>query len=388
MFLAGVGAGKTLTGVHEAIALASQNPTSDGCITSPTFPMLRDVIIPLWETWVPQQLYAHKKADQCFIWRPTGRKIFLRSADRPGRISGLNLAWAWLDEAALLLKKDVWNILRARIRDPNASRRCLYCTTTPLGLNWLIGEFRRGCGSVIRARTADNKRLPDDFEPGLRARFGPEYAAQYLDAIVLELQGMAWPIMHNIHCAWDLGERRRRFTGYFGGVDWGHTQPAALVVGATDFDGRWHLVDCWYKRGKLREEIAAAAGKLQKKWGVTRWWADHDPEGVLHMQREGCDVQLAEKAIIPGVQCVRSLTAVRADGEPRLYVLASLDDWHREVEGYSFPEDEEEPKGENGDHAMDATRYMIFSHAQTYTGGVDYATVSRGRMGGDVRSLH
>jgi hypothetical protein len=392
LFLGGVGAGKTLTGVHESVFLAQDNPLCDGCITSPTYPMLRDVIIPLWEEWVPEHLYTWKKSDQCFLWHPTGRKIFLRSADRPGRISGLNLAWAWLDEATQLLKPDVWNILRARIRDPRAQRRRLFTTTTPMGYNWLIKEFRHQ-GGVIRARTADNISLADDFESGLRAKFGREYAAQYLDALILELQGLAWPIQPRVHSDWSLAWARRRCHSFFGAVDWGHAKPAALLVGGVDWDGRWYLVDEWYKRGKLHEEIAEQAKLMTDKWGVRRWWADGaEPEACKHLGLKGVPWENADKSVISGVQHVRSHVAVRNDGEPHLYVHRDLENWHRECDGYTFPGDDakepEVPVGANGDHLMDTTRYMLYSHSTMWTGGVDYKGGERGRMGASTRSLH
>jgi len=391
LFLAGVGAGKSLCGVHEAVFLATDNAECDGAIVSPTYRMLHDVILPLWEEWIPSQLYTHKKSDSLFIWHPTGRRIFLRSADAPGRLSGLNLGWAWLDEATQLLKPDAWNILRARIRDPRAKRRRLYTTTTPLGYNWLIREFRRQ-GGVIRARTADNDSLPPDFEAGLRAKFGPEYAAQYLDALVLELQGLAWPIQHRVHCDWPLSWARERCHSFFGAVDWGHTAPAALLVGGVDWDGRWYLVDEWYRRGQLHEQIAEAAAELTRKWGVRRWWADGaEPEACKHLALAGLDWQPAEKSIVDGVQHFRSLVAVRRDGEPQVYVHSTLANWMRENDGYCFPGEDhphpEVPIGANGDHLMDTSRYLTYSHSLLWSGGLDYRGGYRGTMG-SVRGLH
>ncbi len=390
LFLAGVGAGKTLCGVHETAYMMQDNPESDFAIVSPTKQMLRRVVMPLWEEWIPSRLYTWKRSDERIVWHPTGRDIFLGTAAEPGKLSGLNLCGAWLDEATQLLRNTVWNILRARIRCPRARRRRLFTTTTPLGFNWLIREFKTQ-GGIIRARTADNTSLPPDFEAGLRAKFGPEYAAQYLDGQVLELQGLAWPIMHRIHCDWKLAWARRRIHSYFGALDWGHTAPAALLVGGVDWDGRWYLVDEWYRRGQLHEKIAKEARRLTDKWGVRRWWADpEDAEGCRHLSIAGVDWQPAQKAVVSGVQAVRSLTAVRADGQPRIYVGAWLKEWLRENEGYAFPgEDAKEPEvpvGVNGDHLMDTTRYLVYSHSLLWSGSLDYRGGDRGRMG-NVRSV-
>lgn len=370
----------SLCGVHEAMFLAQDNPDCDGAIVSPTYPMLRDVIVPLWEAWVPGQLYTHKKSDQVIVWHPTGRRIFLRSADRPGRLSGLNVAWVWLDEAALLRTFTVWRILQARIRDPRAKRRCLYTTTTPLGMNWLIREFRKTGPTrhVVRARTAENLHLPDDFEPGLRATYGDEYAAQYLDAVVLELAGAVWPYLPRVHSALTADEMRSRVVMTFGAVDWGFTNPACVLAGGVDGDGRWYLLDCWYKRGVNRDGIAQQAKLMNAKWNIRTWWTDHDPEGVGHMRTltaeeraqglRPCTVQLAEKSVEQGVQYTRTLFPCRSDGQPRIYVAPDLKDWQREVDGYFFPEDAEEPKAQFGDHAMDATRYLAYSHSIHHAG--------------------
>lgn len=359
------------------------NPGCDGVIVSPTFPMLRDVILPLWEAWIPSVLYTHKKSDQLIIWHPTGRRIFLRSADRPGRLSGLNVAWAWLDEAALLRTFVVWRILQARIRDPAARRRCLFTTTTPLGLNWLIREFRKPglMRHVVRARTADNAHLPEDFEPGLRATYGDEYAAMYLDAKVLELAGAVWPYVPQVHSKLTLAEMRDRVIETYGSVDWGFTNPAAALVGGFDSDGRLYLLDLWYRRGVNRDAIAHQAKRMNVEWNVRTWWTDHDPEGVGHMktvtpeeQDEGlrpCRVELAEKAVDQGVQYTRTLFPIRNDGEPRIYVAPELKDWQREVDGYYFPEDKEEPEAQFGDHAMDTTRYLAYSHSLQHSNRLD-----------------
>lgn len=380
LFLAGVGAGKTLCGVHEAVYLANDNRYCDGAIIAPTYPMLRDVILPLWEAWIPKCLYTHRKGDQYLIWHPTGRKIFLRSGDKPGRLSGLNLAWAWLDEAAQLRTPEAWKVLQARIRDPKAERRCLFTTTTPLGLNWLIREFRKvGIKRhIVRARTTDNAYLDEDFEAGLRASYGPEYAAQFLDALVLELAGAVWPYIPTIHTKLSHRDMLKRCVAFFGGVDWGFTNPACLLVAGVDSDGRWYLVDCWYMRGQDRDVIAHQAKIMNKRWNVIKWWSDHDPEGIGHMRSttseeceedlRACDVDPAIKSVEQGVQHTRSLFPVRSDGSPRIHVspVPELDAWRREVDGYYFPEESEEPDAQFGDHAMDATRYLTYSHSETW----------------------
>jgi hypothetical protein len=354
--------------------------------------MFRDVILPAFERWIHPSLWTYKRGEQVVLWHPTGRRMFVRSATDPGRISGLTVGHAWFDEAALVRRDTAWKILQARVRDPRAVKR----TTTPEGYNWLIRAFAKPgrSSAVIRARTADNRHLPDGFETGLRAAYGEEYAAQYLDAEVLELSGMAWPVMPGIHSPSWLTEDyvRAQCPHFFGSADWGVRNPAALLVGGVDHDGRWYLVDSWYKRGQDRSVVARQAKIMHLKWGCRQWYPDHDPEGVRHMQQPinrdpelgitlpGLPVTLADKDVIPGVAHVRTLCSVRHDGYPHLFIAPWLKDWFREQEAYTFPDDSEIPVGAQGDHLMDDTRYMTYTHAQTWAGKISYRGTARGRI--------
>lgn len=383
-FMGGVGSGKTIAGVHEIAFLADDNPNCDGVIASLTYPMLRDVILPMWQEWIHPSLYEYKRGDQLILWH-TGRKIFLRSATDPDRASGLNVGFGWLDEGALLLKDKFWKILQARVRQ-QAKRPCLFVTSTPNGMNWLAKFFRTAPDTFIaRCRTSDNKQLPSDFEASLRASYGDEYAAQYLDAMILDLQGLVWPIIYRMHCSLTPEEMLKRCKHKFGGVDWGFTAPAALVAGGIDYDGRWYLFDEWYRRGQDRDVVADAAREMTSKWGIQQWYSDHDPEGISHMTRRGMNCIPAEKDVVAGIQHVRTLLAPRSDGQPRMFIGSWLKNWLREQEAYQFPEEKEEPLGLNGDHLMDATRYMAYTHSLTWAPMGGFESIGANRINRDNR---
>ena len=372
-FCGGLGSGKTLAGIHELLYLASDNPGCDGLIGCPTYPMFRDNIMPLWRHWVPSQLYTFNKADMVFTWHPTGRHFFVRSATEPDRASGLNIGFGWCDELALVYKPRFWQIVQARLRQP-ARRPAMVVTSTPNGMNWLARWFRgRRDAHITRCRTRDNLKLPEGFEEDLRASYGSELAAAYLDAIILDMMGLAWPLHTHLHGALTSDQMRPLMTHRFGWVDWGFTNPASVGVGGTDQEDRWYIAAHWYRRGQLRSQVAKQAAKFGKEWKVEQWYIDHDPEGQAEMEKLGLPVTLAEKDIVPGLMHVRALVPPSShDGKPRLHVATDLgpgDDigsgqsaWWREQEGYTFPEGEEEPEGQNGDHAMDGTRYMIYTH--------------------------
>ncbi len=403
LLMGGVGSGKTLTGIHECIRLLQDNPESDGLIGAPTFPMLRDAILAAWFDFVHPSLYQFKRGDQQIIWKPTGRCIFLKTCGDPDRARGPTVAWFWIDEAALLLRLRVWNIFSARVRCPRARRLVKFATTSPNGLNWLVRLFNTADPAyfTVRARTADNKKLPEDYERSLRVMYGEEFAAQELDAQIIDLRGLAWPVHPKVHGRLSLAEMKARCVAFFGGMDWGFRNPSALIVGGVDRDLRWHLLDEHYVQGVERGEVAAQAKKMTEQWGVTCWWSDHDPEGISQCEKLGVPVRRAPKAagdVEAGIQHFRSLLSVRLDGEPRVYVNQGLKHWHHENEGYKFPTSEaaekarrtagqdapELPVGANGDHEMDATRYMVLGHDRS-----EFAAQAGGiRIEGDTHDAY
>jgi phage terminase large subunit len=365
LFLAGIGTGKTLAGVHECISMSLQNPQCDGCIVEPTFPMIRDVMLPVWKEWVDNSIWTYKKSEQKIVlW--TGQNIFLRSAENPERIRGLNLAWAWGDELAQVPTADVWRILQGRIRDPRARRRGLFATTTPKGWNWLAKLFVNATSPTyrwIKARTSDNPYLPSDFVQGLRDDYGEEFARQELDADILELQGLVWPISPGVHCRWDTESARGRIKEWFGGIDWGYSAPSALVVGGRDEEGTWYLFEEWRKPRQLTEDIIEQMKSFSRKYRIHHWYADSaEPDRIKEVKNAGFACRPADKRRGAGIADVRSLLAVRGStGRPRLHISPKMKWWLKEQEEFHYVEDTEDTIGENGDHLMDATRYMVHS---------------------------
>ena len=364
LFLAGIGTGKTLAGVHECLAMSMANPLCDGCIVEPTYAMIRDVMLPVWKEWIPKSLYRLFKSEgRIELW--TGQNIFLRSAENPERIRGLNLAWAWGDELAQVPTRDVWQILQGRIRDPRAKKRGLFATTTPKGWNWLAKMFlqaRSDSYRWIRARTSDNPYLPEDFVRGLRQDYGEEFAAQELDAEILELQGLVWPINPRVNCRFDKAHAIRSCKDFVVGIDWGYSNPSAVVVGGFTEDGTWYLLEEWKKPRQLTEDIIEQLKKFYKKYRFEIVYADPaEPDRIREVKNAGFACKAADRARGAGLAEVRSLLAVRGDGKPKMYIHPTLRGWLREQEDYHYVEESEDVEGDSGDHLMDATRYMVHS---------------------------
>jgi len=183
-FVGGYGAGKTFIGCYKCLMLASLNMGCYGAYVAPTYVMMRDII---WRTFDEVlhdngiEYELHKSE-----WRleipAFNANVLLRSADRPERLKGLNLAWCGLDEAAIC-SKEAWNVLLSRVRDPDASHPQLFITTTPEGFNWVYEEFDekapRDEYAIHYSPTSENKHLPPEYIESLRASYDEKLILQY-----------------------------------------------------------------------------------------------------------------------------------------------------------------------------------------------------------------
>lgn len=142
-YIGGVGSGKTAGGVFRAAHhITDWNAGHRGVIVSPTVPMLRNVIVPELRAWglLDRPGIEYRKSENRIEY-PNGSTVILESANNERKIErlrGLNLAWAWMDEAAYQ-PETVYSVLSDRLRV--GEYRNLFVTTTPRGFNWVYDRF-------------------------------------------------------------------------------------------------------------------------------------------------------------------------------------------------------------------------------------------------------
>jgi len=155
----------------------------------------------------------------------------------------------------------------------------------------------------------------------------------------------------------------------FGGVDFGFTNPAAIITIKKDSDARYWVTDEWYKTGKTDAEIADYVTAL-------RWNECYpDPEsagGIEELRRRGVnvrDVIKGKDSIRNGISVVRELFKAN-----RLFIHASCTNLIWEMETYSYPDkkdahNEEENPIKEGDHAVDSLRYALSMESGAVSSG-------------------
>lgn len=146
-------------------------------------------------------------------------------------------------------------------------------------------------------------------------------------------------------------------------VDFGYTNPAAILLILKDADSNYFVVDEWYEAQKTTKEIAEQV----KAWEPNVTYCDPaEPDRIKEIKDQGIYIADVSKDVVAGIDRVRRLfLANRVWIHPRCTKLI----W--ELETYSYPEkkggmynknEPEKPKKEN-DHAVDALRYALYMNS-------------------------
>jgi len=166
-----------------------------------------------------------------------------------------------------------------------------------------------------------------------------------------------------------------RANDYIAGVDFGFTNPSAVLGIKEDHDGRFWVVSEWYQSGRTNEEVADHVLSYQ----FNKVYPDPaSPEAIKVMQEKHIPVREVSKgkdSIQTGINKIRELFK-----QNRLMIHKDCVNLISELETYHYPE----AKGENipelpekvNDHALDALRYAIMSHKK----GIDTQTLHQRKM--------
>ena len=354
-FVGGVGSGKTFAG--SAKALAECKAGRLGLVVAQTYPMLRDATLRTFLEIADGAVRDFYKTEMRLEMR-NGAEILFRSADKPDRLRGPNLHWAWLDEAALC-PSQTWEIVIGRLRAGGTAGPC-FVTTTPKGRNWLYE--RQGQLTMFRASTEQNPYLDTEFIESLKASYTGAFAKQELYGEFVTFEGLVYEEFNrDVHVC----EHEGAFARYIGCMDEGYTNPSVVLVLGIDNDGRAHIVEEFYRRRVLQGDVVAEAKRLWKAYGIDTFYVDPSAAGLIaEMRSESLVVMPADHAVMPGIQDVKARLVVQADGSPRLTVAPSCVNTMAEFESYAWKQSRQgvrdEPEKLN-DHAMDALRYGVRS---------------------------
>ena len=317
---------------------------------------------------LPPGTYTHNKNERV-IRINGGGEIQYFGLDDPDKIGSYNLTGCGVDEAVEVSEKD-WTQLRGRIRVkvgglPNQ----LYgaCNPGPPS-HFLAKRFGLAQGHhiapnclAIQTKSTDNIFLPHDYIEDLKS-FKGLARKRYVDGLWVGSDGLVYDL-------WDrnkfVASRSGPWKRVVVGQDEGYTNPAVMLVGCLDGDGRLHIAREWYHSKKLERDVIDQAKALRDDFEAEAFVVDPSAAKLIAaMENEGLNVVRANNDVFGGIQAVQQRLDIAGDGRPRITVDPTCENTIREFETYEWKKNKkddnpkDEPVKEN-DHAMDALRYMV-----------------------------
>ena len=376
----GIGGGKSLVGCAKAIARYQATPGSLNLIANPTYPNLRDTTQRTFFELLPRHWVKKWNSNEGHLTLKNGAEVLFRSLQNFEFLRGLNLASAYVDEAALA-SAGAWRIIKGRLRQRGFTPQA-WLTTTPRGKNWVYDEFGPNAAvthTLVHWSGRENPHLPPDFYEELG--YTGNFAAQEIDGDFVAFEGLVYRLDPAVHLK---AAPDRPWPTVIGGIDWGYTNPAVALPVGIDGDNRAQVLDEVYARHMLTETFLQQVVRLTDTYHVTRWYAGPDePEHIqqlndaLNTARLDCQCVAANNAITAGIQTVSSLLTIRGDGAPGLTIDPQCVNTLKELDSYQYAtteasqRNEQEKPVKQHDHAMDALRYAL--HTYLSDGGITRA---------------
>ena len=191
--IGGVGSGKTTAFCIFALNQCAKNAGKTILLAEPTYPMIRDVLQPTFESVLRQAgfdyEYTATSTKYRVYWKNGWCDVIMRSAENFQRWAGLNLAAGGIDEADQLRDDRAWKMLLSRLRDGNTLTA--FGSGTPEGFKFVYkywGDNPKEGYKLIRGKTTDNEMLPEEFIKSLKDNYDENLLKAYLQGEFVNLQ--------------------------------------------------------------------------------------------------------------------------------------------------------------------------------------------------------
>lgn len=291
------------------------NADDNFIITAPTYPIFKQSTLPPFLALM-DGLGRYDKKEECFIMH-RGGTCWFRTGKNPDSVVGItNVRGIVCDEAGLY-SLYFWENIQGRSSIKQAPIRIV---TSPYSLNWLYRDFikpkRRNPESLpdielIQATSKENPHFPAEEYDLKKLTMDPRRFNMMYGGEFDKMQGLVYDCFDE-----DLNSANPfKFpagTQFFGGIDWGYTEPFVLVIHAVLPDGDRYQVSETYRSGLTLIEIGQICQEKMKLWGVLRFYAGPDqPGSIEHLNRLGCPTIAANNDIRVGIDIFYELIKSR-----------------------------------------------------------------------------
>lgn len=287
--------------------------------------------------------------------------ILLRGWEAVETLRGQAFDLIILDEVASMRNFWIgWNeVLSPTLVDRRG--QCLFIST-PKGFNHFYDlynlQLKDPSYESFHFTTYDNPNIPvEEIEREKLSKPEDTFAQEYL-ADFRKQEGLVYKeFSRDRHVIHTIPEKD--YVEYIAGIDFGFTNPTAVIHIKRDRDENYFVMAEWYKTGQTDEQV----GDYVRSCGFNQVYPDPEsPSAIEVLNAKGVyvvEVIKNKDSIKNGIDRVRSLLK-----QGKLFIHASCSNLISEFETYSYPEkrpdqNEYENPIKEHDHALDALRYAL-----------------------------
>lgn len=356
--------GKTTLAVEEIKGKALANPCRIAYV-APTFQQARDIA---WELLKAELRPITNKVNESrlelTVRTISGEEslIILRGWEAIETLRGQQFDFIVIDEIASMRNFQLmWEeVVRPTLTDTKGEALFI---STPKGFNHFYKLFTKESEDTdyksFHFTTYDNPHIPvEEIDKAKQELTEDRFAQEYL-ADFRKTEGLVYKEFDRSKHLFDELDNIRT-AEYIAGIDFGFTNPTAVIHIIRDTDNNYWITDEWYKPGQTDAQTAeyVAACNFAKVFPDPE-----SPSGIKELRNHGVNVREVLKnkdSIKNGIDKIRELFKAN-----RLHIHSSCENLIYELETYSYPDkkdlhnEDENPIKEN-DHALDALRYAIY----------------------------
>lgn len=376
--------GKTTLAVWEMLGQALYKNDAHVCYIAPTFQQARDIAwMELKKACEPAIKVVNESRLELTVNTTKGgtSTIALRGWEAVETLRGQKFDYIVIDEIASMRNwQNNWQeVIRPTLTDTKGEALFI---STPKGFNHFYELYNLQEKDTdyksFHFSSYDNPHLPMEELDKARMEMSEDKFAQEYLADFRKTEGLVYKEFNREIHVYSDDQNNPKYIPYgvvntAVGVDWGYTNPAAVLKIHQDTDSRFFIDSEYYKTGKTTEEIVEVARSFNGNF----YYPDPaEPDRCEQLKKAGCNVREVSKDVEAGIQTVRELFK-----QNRLFINANCKNLILELETYSYPEKKpghneyEAPIKEN-DHAMDAMRYVLYMHSRKLGRGVAHTHYS------------
>lgn len=345
--------------------------------------LYRNIITVMQELCGPENIFFNQGRSELKVF---GRTIFTSSANDESsqdKIRGITLAGAYGDEISLW-PESYFKMLLSRLSVRGA--KAFFTTNPDSPYHYLKREY------IDKINDLNNEETPDlfryfhftlDDNPTLDPVYVASLKKEYTGIFYKRFIDGEWALAEGaVYDVWDtdvhVQDINKNFRYYVVGCDYGTNNPTAFVmVGFDHFKGPFYVVKEFYydsrrdgNRQKSDAEYADELAKFVTGYRVSAIYLDPSAASfAAELRRKGLFTSPADNSVMDGIRFVGSCLAGK-----RLYVDKSCRNIIMEFSSYVW-DDKAALKGEDKpmkdhDHALDALRYVLYTHFERTPRGV------------------